>query len=231
MPDRENPRFFLPYINRGGRVGYNKNRDVAVDIEKGILMIAMLAGHVTINPGLRRIIYSFHLAAFVVLSGYFYRKGRGLKNTLRGLFRTFLIPYGIFCAVHFAISWTGNPEHGALYYMKQYLFGMSFSENLWQDVPSVGPVYFILLLLLVWLFYYGTDQALCYAAKKEGRNREMGGCVISDARSHRTFCCRNVSWEGRMVAAMERGCRPILRFILLGRHSIKRISYTGTMQQ
>lgn len=163
---RESQVLSSVYQSGGGRVGYNKNRDVAVDIEKGILMIAMLAGHVTINPGLRRIIYSFHLAAFVVLSGYFYRKGRGLKNTLRGLFRTFLIPYGIFCAVHFAISWTGNPEHGVLYYMKQYLFGMSFSKNLWQDVPSVGPVYFILLLLLVWLFYYGTDQALCYAAKK-----------------------------------------------------------------
>ncbi len=156
----------------GGRAGHNRNRDVAVDIEKGILMVAMLAGHMTINPGLRKMIYSFYMAAFVVLSGYFYKKGRGLKNTLRGLFRTFLIPYGIFCAVHFAISWTGNPEHGVLYYMKQYLFGMSFSKNLWQDVPSVGPIYFLLLLLLVRLFYYGTDQALCYAAKK--RKAETG---------------------------------------------------------
>lgn len=141
----------------GGRIG-------EVDVAKGILIIAMLIGHVTINQGLRKIIYSFHMAAFVVLSGYFYRKGRKLKSTLKGLFKKYLIPYSIYCVIHFAISWTDKPLHD----IRQYLFGMSFSKNFWQDVPSVGPVYFILLLLLVRLFYYFMDQAFCRTAEKTG---------------------------------------------------------------
>ncbi len=145
-------------------------RDGNVDVERGILMIAMLAGHATIDPGLRKIIYSFHMPAFVMLSGYFYQKERGMKDTLKRLFGTCLIPYGVFCSLHFALSWAGGLENGVFHYIRQYLSGISFSKNCWQDIPSVGPVYFILLLLLVRLFYCLLDKACCYMEKRaEGR--------------------------------------------------------------
>lgn len=112
----------------------------------------MLIGHFPINTGLRNIIYSCHMIAFVFLSGYFYKSSRKCTDSLRRMAKSFLVPYGCFVLGVFLLDinqWGG---------ITKYLLGISFTKNLLTDVGSVGPVYFILLLFAVRIVYILIDK-------------------------------------------------------------------------
>ena len=120
------------------------DRDNTIDILRAILIILMLIGHTKIDAGLLLFIYSFHMMAFILISGYFYPSNCPTLVTFKRAFKT-LIPYAFFGIIYILI-------HG-LPHIKTILFGMSFSRALLTDVPSVGPVYFILLLFIVKIIY------------------------------------------------------------------------------
>ena len=110
----------------GGKAG----RDTAIDATKGILIILMLIGHFPLDGRLRMIIYSFHMTAFVFLSGYFYKKGQSTVKMLVHVFRIFLIPYVIFVGgviIKNINNWSISYLTGAV---KQYLLGISFSARI-----------------------------------------------------------------------------------------------------
>lgn len=140
--------------------GTVETRDRTVDIMKGLLIVAMLIGHFGIDPTLRKVIYSCHMEAFVLLSGYFYsRRGTFGKNVLHML-KTFILPYGIYVVLQMLSEislWSGEYF---LYTIKTYILGMSFSDKILVNVDSVGVVYFILMLFLVRLIYMAIDR-LC----------------------------------------------------------------------
>lgn len=51
-----------------------KERDTSIDIMKGILIILVIVGHMTdISNSLRGMIYSFHMPAFFILAGCFFK--------------------------------------------------------------------------------------------------------------------------------------------------------------
>ncbi|MCQ2512671.1 MAG: acyltransferase family protein, partial [Lachnospiraceae bacterium] len=128
-------------------------RDRTIDIMRGIFIIAMLIGHFPIDPTLRKIIYSCHMEAFILLSGYFYKRTENFGKGVLHMVRTFLMPYGIFVVLHMLLDagkWSG------IYFaetLKTYLLGMSFSDKILTDISSVRPVYFILLLFIVRVIY------------------------------------------------------------------------------
>lgn len=135
-----------------------EERDAAIDIAKGIFVISMLIGHFKINSMLRSIIYSCHMVAFIFFSGYFYKSRRGIWDTVRHLIHTFLVPYMVFLAGVILI----NYQNMDAAYMKEtiirYLFGISFTRKLFSEIPSVGPVYFILMLFIVRIMYTFIDH-------------------------------------------------------------------------
>lgn len=125
-------------------------RDKTIDIYKGILIMLMLVGHAKIDKGLRNTIYSFHMFAFVLMSGYFYRSGGLLKDKIKKLINGILKPYAFFC-VFYCIFGGGTLQDRLI----TSLMGMSFSKKLFVDIESIGPVYFLLMLFctrLVFLF-------------------------------------------------------------------------------
>lgn len=136
------------------------NRDITVDILKGIFIIEMLIGHFGIDAGLRTVIYSCHMAAFVFLSGYFYNSSRKFSDGMKRMVKSFLGSYLIFviCALLLNINQWSVP------YLKEevikYLLGGSFTKNVLPNMASVGPVYFILLLFVVRLLYMIIDNAI-----------------------------------------------------------------------
>lgn len=135
----------------------DSTRDISVDIMKGILIVSMLVGYGNIDPVLRKIIYSCHMAAFVFLSGYFFKSTVNLKKTAGKLIRTFLLPYAGFCVVDLLLQIKEITSVTLVHDIKMYLLGMSFSKNIFEEVPSIGPVYFILLLFVVRLIYLLLD--------------------------------------------------------------------------
>lgn len=137
-----------------------KERETAIDVAKGIFIISMLIGYFRINSMLRDIIYSCHMTAFIFFSGYFYKKENNMGKTVRHLLRSFLLPYIIFVAGVVVLNIQSVNMNYIIELVIQYSLGMSFSGKLLSEVPSVGPVYFILMLFIIQLLYLILDHLI-----------------------------------------------------------------------
>lgn len=88
-------------------------RDPIIDTVKGILILAVIIGHAYYyNPIIQPFIYSFHMAGFILFSGYFYKYDSvivHLRKSIKGL----LYPYAFF--------YSGTPRFfvGSGYYSPQ----------------------------------------------------------------------------------------------------------------
>ena len=54
-----------------------------IDVSKGIGIILVLIGHISLNGGLNKFIYSFHMPLFFILSGFTFnlaKKEKFIKN-------------------------------------------------------------------------------------------------------------------------------------------------------
>ena len=127
-------------------------RDDIVDIYKAFLIIIMIVGHRTIDKGLWNVIYSFHMVAFVFLSGVFFKHRDGgakeLGRYILRIIRKTLIPYMVFALGYIIL----NSENLKMA-VKTVILGMSYSDRFFADVPSIGPVYFILMLIVIRIIY------------------------------------------------------------------------------
>lgn len=133
-------------------LGTTKDRDITVDIMRGFLIILMIVGHTQTDYDFHKYIYSFHMIAFVIVSGYFYKSGQSLKTQLLKCFKS-LKYYGIFCIIYLFVN---NRE--LLYSIKILLGGISYTKDYFTSFQSVGPIYFILLLFVVRLLYVLIDH-------------------------------------------------------------------------
>ncbi len=165
------PKLFLNYNNKKYENADQSFRNITVDIERGILIIIMLVGHIVIDPTLRKVIYSFHMAAFIFLSGYFYKGWRRIRNKVFVIAKAYLIPYIIFCGLHLILYRNNILSNGIIYYIKQYICGISFSKKIFTEISSIGPVYLILLLLTTRLLYTLTDRILFYVFTKNQKTK------------------------------------------------------------
>ncbi|MCK8087073.1 acyltransferase family protein [Vibrio sp. 1CM8B] len=88
-------------------------RDCTIDIYRGLCLSLVVLGHSPYLPvDIRQVIYSFHMPAFFILSGYLFKNnGRKTQNYIYSRFRRLVIPawtFGIICSVPFiAASLTG----------------------------------------------------------------------------------------------------------------------------
>lgn len=153
--------FFFQIENKISRTAFYRNvsdkRDYSADIMKGILIVSMLVGHSVIDTSLRRIIYSCHMVAFIFLSGYFYHPVKSLGTGIIRLYKSFLIPYGVFCLAHLILHLGEINSDNLFRNLKTYILAMSFSGKLFVDIPSIGPIYFICMLFLVRIIYLFID--------------------------------------------------------------------------
>ena len=124
-------------------------RDRSVDVMRFILIIMMLMGHSSLDTGLRTLIYSFHMPAFIILSGYFHKDstkesfGKDILKAVKGI----LLPYAIF-AVIYVIK---NKEH--LKALKEAILSISFTKRILTGTDMIGPVWFLTMLFMTKLIY------------------------------------------------------------------------------
>ena len=144
----------------------DNNRDISIDIAKGIFIILMVIGHFEINYELRTIIFSCHMIAFVFLSGYFYNGTRNIGQTIKRMSKTFLLPYGIVFVGDLLLNINQCNLQYVMNKAIQYAMGISFSKISFAWSPSVGPVYFILLLFVVRIIYLLIER---YITKETSR--------------------------------------------------------------
>ena len=116
-------------------------RDPYLDNARGLLIILVVVGHAlecfealgtVVGGTLYTAIYSFHMAAFVMISGYLSRSYRNEPRQVKRLLTAMVVPYVIFQMIH---------EAG-----KALLLGRDFS------LPLVEPAWtlWFLLALLLW---------------------------------------------------------------------------------
>lgn len=82
-----------------------QKREKEFDIFKGFLIIAVIIGHLPINPFCCFDVYWFHMPAFFMISGYFYKPKPDIPvyQTLKGYAFRYIIPYLFFSFILFII--------------------------------------------------------------------------------------------------------------------------------
>lgn len=78
--------------------GFMKNRDLHLDVVRGLAIISVVWGH--LKPGLAdRIIYVFHMPFFFFISGYFHRVEPDERAYLRRKLLSLMLPYLVYLII------------------------------------------------------------------------------------------------------------------------------------
>lgn len=131
------------------------NRNIALDISKGIAMLLVVIGHCDYIPyqPIRHFIFTFHVPLFFLVSGYLY-KARPPKEAFMRDIRRFGIPYGLTCVAVILISLvyyliTKDPEPLSRYAVAS-LWGSGAPHDCkyLSSLPGIGPLWFLPALLI-----------------------------------------------------------------------------------
>ena len=71
-------------------------RDKSFDIAKGIGMLAVILGHLSLPVWLSKFIFSFHMPLFFLINGYFF-KPESIETFTKKKLRTLIFPYILTC--------------------------------------------------------------------------------------------------------------------------------------
>jgi acyltransferase len=144
-----------------------------LDAAKGLGIILVVIGH-TANPAglLNRIIFSFHMPLFFIVSGYLFdfdKHDNRFRRLLQSRLRSLLYPYFVSGLVFFVIwllfqclnPFTATPASavGDVFHdtVLTYLYGIG-QTNVYTPlsfIVPVGPGWFIVTLFVTQLFFYG----------------------------------------------------------------------------
>lgn len=150
-----------------------KSRDPFLDNAKVILIAFVVVGHLIaviegsgFSNAAYKWIYSFHMPAFVVLSGYLSRSYRGTSKQLYSLIAVLLVPYFVFQVILRVEPWLfqGEPLHLNLFvpaWSNWYLLAL-FAWRLMAPVVRIlrFPVTISVLIALSSVLYDGINQGL-----------------------------------------------------------------------
>lgn len=123
-----------------------------IDSLKGIGIMLVVWGHLTIPLLGETIIYSFHMPLFFFISGYLFKnKDITIRSFMIGKIGTLLIPYSIYAAISFpfgiALNYLKEEPIDLLVHVKNYLF-------LNGSVGWNSPLWFLVVLFLVDISYF-----------------------------------------------------------------------------
>lgn len=142
-----------------------ESQDFILEVTKGIFVLSILVGCFTVDGAFRQIIYSCQMVSVIFIFGYTYNRQMTIKETVKKTATEFLLPYFIFVIFEFCLYIRTVRLSDMAIMFKKYALGMSFSKKIMPNTPSVGLVYFILVLFGVSLVYMCIDKYI----KDEGR--------------------------------------------------------------
>ena len=131
-----------------------KERIRQLDYLKGIFIVLMVTFHLAlieqVYPVLREAVYTFHMSAFLVISGYLANINKDAKSFWRGITRL-LAPYVIFESIYILmIFFLGKAMHTSN--SINNLTIISFIDGI-AEHPS-GPYWYIHTLIVCTVVYY-----------------------------------------------------------------------------
>ena len=138
-------------MDKGKRIAW-------VDITKEIGIILVIIGHIAEN----KIIYSFHMPLFFILSGYLYKNK---EKFVRKKIKSILIPYLFFAIVSF-LYWYFIERH----FREQDVSSINAFLNIWVATPSINYVFNTALWFLPCLF---TTEVIFHFLENRVRNTKI----------------------------------------------------------
>lgn len=139
-----------------------KIRITWIDIDKGILIIAIILGHVLTDGRIRWWLYSFHVPSFFFISGYCYKRresfGEYCKNKIRGI----AIPYFVYSLISILIFYLGSIVYSPLTTMAECnpiknIIVMLYGNSKPNEMRYNLPLWFLPCLFCVSMIAYGID--------------------------------------------------------------------------
>lgn len=123
-----------------------KQRNLSVDIMKGIAILCVVMGHLNIPSIFNQQISSFHIPLFFIVGGFFYKPVYEYKNKFSKDFKRLLIPYfvvmGLLLIYSFSIHFILKSDHENAYLTCWAFF---FPSSIHGTSNSV-PVWFLVAL-------------------------------------------------------------------------------------
>ena len=130
-----------------------QQRNITFDTMKGIGILLVIVGHLNLIPRdpYRRIIFSFHMPLFLILSGYFCRV-KPLKSLFISDLKRLVVPYVLTSII--IMIWGGlvaivhKDVHPFLSELVKagYCSGSRHHSMYLSEVPSIGAIWFLMAL-------------------------------------------------------------------------------------
>lgn len=125
-----------------------------IDIAKGLAMICIILGHLK-NPGINRVVFTFHVPIFYFITGFFVSDRRSTADFIKNKARTLLVPYFVTCGVMVLIGvirgyMNGNVQDEALKWIFAAIYGAGDTYKEPFYIPGIGAVWFL------WATFWGS---------------------------------------------------------------------------
>lgn len=133
-------------------------REQSFDIAKGIGMLAVILGHMSIPGKLGDFIFSFHMPLFFLINGYFLKRKEGVSDFqyIRKKAKALLLPYAVTCIVVVLFStlfqiWQGVGAEGLLTNLKSWILASLYGSGtlthfLEWEFRIIGAIWFLLAM-------------------------------------------------------------------------------------
>lgn len=138
-----------------------KNRIRHFDIAKGIGMLCVILGHLSVS-GINMVVFTFHMPLFFIISGYFLKK-QDPKLIIHKKFRQLLIPYILTClaiaglsmAKDFLLGRTDALVHNVLLWCYAGFYGSGNPYSHPFYVKAIGAIWFLFAMFWSIVIYNG----------------------------------------------------------------------------
>lgn len=177
-------------------------RENWVDAARGIGILLVIIGHCRRPELVLKMIQSFHMPFFFLLSGYLFRIRDGhFRDFAKRKAEAYLIPYsklaGINLAVWMLIMLRQKPLGECRGLLLRYTIGILYSRGTWYWMPNCSPIWFLTALFCASILMYGILKLperfripaviLCAAAAY--------WCAVSPVMNHPVMTFRNFRYE------------------------------------
>lgn len=130
-----------------------------IDVLKGIGILLVIIGHCHRPEFLLKIIQSFHMPFFFIISGYLFKnKDECFFSFSKHKFKKYIIPYFFIGLINYVIwmlikffELNSNEQISQL--AIRYIIGLIYSRGTWYWMPNCSPIWFLTALFIACLLF------------------------------------------------------------------------------
>lgn len=148
------------------------------DVAKGIAIICVILGHLEIW-NIVRVVYTFHMPIFFLISGYFLSCRKDIMAFIRAKVRQLIVPYYITClficlfSIPVSIIFGRNVINQLIIWICGSIYGSGAAPGIWHSFPSfIGALWFLLAL------FWGSCIVRYVFENHENKLLLSGSCIV-----------------------------------------------------